>query len=133
MSQNTEEQRTPDEELLNVVKVGRFTIMPFSFGKMALITPKLQPLMEKIIQQFPNKNYTTIDIIRCVMVLLPELTPILAVALDITEKEVNELPASEATQLIVAIVSANQGILMNFFTLASMAVSMAMPLEQTRA
>lgn len=125
-----ENTRTPDEELLNVVKVGKFTITPMSFGQMALVTPALSPFIDEIITQFPSKTFNTVDVLRCVMVMLPKLTPILALALNITEEEVKQLPADEATQLIVALVSVNQGILMNFFTLASLALTMATPAKQ---
>ena len=117
MSQDT--TRTADEALLHIQKVDKYTITPISFGKMALVAPKLHELVDKIAALSPEDNLGTAGVIQIGFTLFPDFIPVIALVLDVPQEEIEALPAATGMQLLTAIWAANATVFFDFFQIAA--------------
>lgn len=119
MSQNNPTQeKANDDILMDVRKVGKYTITPMSFGQLATITPMLSPLVDRVSEFFPSGTPNTPDVIKCAMVMLPDFMPIMAILLNEEVQELQKLSAQEGLELLITLWSANAAMLVNFFQCA---------------
>jgi len=112
-------QRSADEALMNIQKVGPYTIRPLSFGAMALVTPMLTDVTQKIIALAPEGRFGMVDALQIGFQLLPEFIPIMARILDVEEEEIKGLEGHMGMLLLSAIWNANERLFTDFFTLAA--------------
>ena len=109
-----------DKDIFSVEQIGKFRVKPLSFGKLTLIAPDLIPLVDKIQTVMPHIATTDMlslkDVFKLALMLLPDLVPIMAKILDVSEDEIKELPADEGVKLAVTIWSMNKDIFINFFS-----------------
>ena len=115
-----DQERSGDDVLMDIRKVGKYLIRPLSFGKLALIMPLIAAVGEQFKDRLPSmEDLTPQAITLSLMMNLEALIPIIAVYVDEPEETIRALPAEEGVQLAFAIWVANAKTFMDFFVIGS--------------
>lgn len=114
----------PDEMtalMAGPVKVGKYEVRPWTVKRFALVYPVVKRLIETLAGQgltWDNLEAFLADkLLDSLPLLLPEAPDLLAVTLDISRDEAEDLEISTAAALIVVIFSQNLAPLKNFSSL----------------
>ena len=119
----TKKKKTEDEILLPDVKIGKFVVRPWSFGKLFDISELLQSVLDKIEEKGLDKmfsgeqsiiSYTTIA--RLFTICSNELLKVIAMTLEVDEKEIKALPISDGVKIALTIYKQNSETIKNVVT-----------------
>lgn len=114
------EERSGDDVLLDIKQVAGYVIRPLSFGKLAIIMPRIAQVGEQLNSRLPSfEDLTPRAISTAIMMNLDALIPIIAMCVDEPEEKIRELPAQQGVQLAFAIWVANAKTFMDFFVIGS--------------
>jgi hypothetical protein len=116
-----EPETTPDENLLYLQKIDKYTISPMSFGKFATLMPKISEVAEEIKTTLPTtvEELTPRNIVMTIMINIDKFIPLVAAYVDAPEEEIRALDAQTGVQLAFAIWAANAKTILDFFVLGS--------------
>ena len=114
------EERSGDDVLLDVRRVGKYTLRPLSFGKLAIIMPQIAAVGERFKSRLPSfEELSPQSITLAIMMNLDALIPIMATYVDATEEEIRNLSAQEGTELAFNMWVMNAKTFMDFFVIGS--------------
>ena len=116
------EKEFDDNLLFTTQRFGDLTVKQLSFGELGLITNDLVVLYDRIIKDIlPNANTgsTTFDIMKVIILILPDLPPIMAKVCNVPIETITSLTSKEGVDLAIAIWRMNEDIVTNFFGIAS--------------
>ena len=110
-----------DSLIFTTQKFGDITIKQLSFGELGLISQDISDLYDKIVAKFntPSTGYSQHDIVKGILLIMPEVAPIIAKVCNVPLTTINDLSASEGVRLCSAFWQMNQDIITNFFGIAS--------------
>lgn len=103
--------------LLSEVKIGPYTIKPWSFGRFK----KVYPVLIQMVPAFRDLGLTTENLqeelagrgLEIVGAILPVISPLVAATLDIPEAEVDEMDFEQAAAIGLTIIAQNVGRIKN--------------------
>lgn len=108
-----------DKNLFSFIEVEGYQIKQLSFGELAKISPDLTKIVDKVHDNFPeltSLTITTKDIIKIILFILPDITPIVAKLIGEDVKTVEEMPATKVVTIAATIWNLNKDIFRNFFS-----------------
>ncbi len=121
--------KTEEEILFPEVAIGGLVVKPWSFGKLFLISPILEKVLDKVEEKSLDKvfeggsmeeggflSYT--NIARIFTVCSTELLELIALTLDVTEDEIKDLSISDGVRIIVVAYNQNSETIKNAVALA---------------
>jgi hypothetical protein len=104
--------------LLSEVKIGPYTIKPWSFGRFKKVFPAVTGQLISALKEsgLTLDNFEEILSIRAAEIIgaaFPAFTPLIAATLDLSEAEVDEIDFDQATAIGLTIISQNLGRIKN--------------------
>lgn len=111
-----------DELLFTETEVCGYTIKQLSFGELSKITPDLVDIFDKVVDTVETLGVRfgqdARQVVKLILVLLPDFTPIIAKICAVEEQEIADLPGPDGVKLAAAIWQLNQGMFIDFFDIA---------------
>lgn len=111
-----------DELLFTETEVCGYTIKQLSFGELSKVTPDLVPIFDKVTATIETMGIRfggdPKEVVKLILVILPDLTPIIAKICDTEDEAIAGMPASDGVKLAAAIWQLNQEIFTDFFGIA---------------
>lgn len=115
------EKEFDDNLLFTTQRFGDITVKQLSFGELGLITNDLVALYDLILKEYmPLITGTTpAEIVKIIILLLPQVAPVMAKVCNVPLETINGLSATEGVKLAKVIWKMNEEIITNFFGIAS--------------
>ncbi len=110
-----------DGLLFTTKKFGEITIKQLSFGELSLISEDIVTLYDKVVARSstPGAAMTQHDIMKAIVLILPDVAPIMAKVCSVPLETINALTADEGVKICAEMWRLNQDIITNFFGIAS--------------
>uniref|UniRef100_A0A6M3KG28 Tail assembly chaperone n=1 Tax=viral metagenome TaxID=1070528 RepID=A0A6M3KG28_9ZZZZ len=126
MVEEQEKKKTDEEILFSERKIAGFTVKPWSFGTLFDISGLLDTIFDKIAQkeivlEFDFDEGLTKELpklLRIASIAAPEVKAVLALTVNVDEKEIEELDMVKGMELLSAVFRQNFSILKNAFGLS---------------
>ena len=116
------EKEYDDNLLFTTQRFGDLTVKQLSFGELGLITNDLVALYDRITKDIlpaTNTGSSTFDIMKVIILIMPDLPPIMAKVCNVPVETITGLASTEGVNLVIAIWRMNEEITTNFFGIAS--------------
>ena len=111
-----------DNLLFTTQRFGDLTVKQLSFGELGLITNDLVALYDRIVKDIlpsTNTGNSAFDIMKVIILILPDLPPIMAKVCNVPVETIRDLSSTEGVNLAIAMWRMNEDIITNFFGIAS--------------
>jgi len=110
-----------DGLLFTTKKFGDLTIKQLSFGELGVISEDIVNLYDKVVARSstPGATMTQHDVMKTIVMILPDVAPIMAKVCSVPLETINALTADEGVKICAEMWRLNQDIITNFFGIAS--------------
>lgn len=110
-----------DGLLFTTKRFGDIVVKQLSFGELGLISADIVTLYDKVVNVYlPNGSTATQhDLVKIIILIMPDLQPILAKVCGVPLATIQGLTADEGVKICAEVWRMNQDIITNFFGIAS--------------